>query len=106
MNKEQFLDTLIDPVGTNIKLAVAEFHKRWEVNIDVLNLIETKRPPDMCRHWQIQLFTTDSLLHKSFTDSLIYYTTKYHPTAWINSGFYHEETCMINMGILEYDRRK
>jgi len=103
MNKQEFLEYLIDPVGSSIEKGVAEFEKRWEVNIDVLNIMETKgRSEAHPRHWLVHIFTTDELLIRSFTDSFIHYITKHHPSAWITVGRYQSETNLLPMGVLEY----
>ena len=101
LNKEEFLKQLKDPVAVNIENGVAEFQKRWDGNIDVLNLIETYYPKDN-RHWSVHIYTTDVLLFRSFNDSLIYYVTKHHPSAYITKGRYSDETMLLPMGIWEH----
>jgi len=103
MNEQDFLEYLKDPVAASIEKGVDEFHVRWNINIDVLNLMETKgRSPNQPRHWLAHIFTTDELLIRSFTDSFIHYITKHHPSAWITVGRYQSETNLLPMGILEY----
>ena len=103
LNKEEFLKQLKDPVAANIEKGVAEFKKRWQGNIDVLNLIETHGHDDN-RHWSVHIYTTDVLLFRSFNDSLIYYATKHHPSAYVTQGRYSDETCLLPMGIFEHQK--
>lgn len=104
-DEQEFLDYLIDPVGSRIIKAVDEFHYRWDDNIDVLNLMETEGRGEQPRHWVAHIYTIDQLLVRNFTDSIIHYITKHHPPAIINPGFYNDDSNVWAVGILEYEKR-